>query len=291
MNRRHFLNALSTLPPIAMMDLNAFDALAESFAPTPAMPVFFVGHGSPTNALADNPFTRSLETVAKSLPRPKAILVVSAHWLTRGTAVSVTPKPETIYDFYGFPEEMYAIHYPCAGAPALAEATAKLVTEAAVERDASMGLDHGAWTVLKHMYPKADLPVYQLSIDATKPPGHHYRLGGELRKLRSRGVLVIGSGNLVHNLREIDWRDEWGKAPDWAAEFDEFVRKNIVEKNHAALMNYASLGSLARRAHPSNDHYLPLMYVLGLQEKGEEARFTFEGFQFGSVSMRCFTIG
>ncbi len=292
MDRRFFLNALAgAIPPVVMMDLKAFDAIAKTFAPTQRMPALFVGHGSPTNAVETNPYTRSLTALGQTLPRPRAILVVSAHWLTNGTAVGVAAKPETIHDFYGFPDELYSILYPCPGAPELAEAAAGLVESVPVRKDDRMGLDHGAWSVLKHMYPGADIPAFQLSIDAAKPPDVHYKLGGELRALRSRGVLVIGSGNLVHNLRELNWEEEEATPFDWAAEFDDFVRKNVLEKNHAALLKYASLGSLARRAHPTNDHYLPLMYFLGLQEKGEEPRFTFEGFQYGSVSMRCIAVG
>ncbi len=273
------------------MDLKNIHTLLNDLPATETLPTVFIGHGSPANVLAHNEFTQSLASLGTSLPVPQAILVVSAHWITKGTFVSVSKKPETIYDFYGFPEEMYKITYPAPGASEWAKKIPSLVQHTKVEIDEKMGLDHGAWTVLRHMYPKANVPVFQLSIDMSKPMEYHYQIGRELRGLRKRGVLILGSGNIVHNLRLVDWRGEDVNAFDWAIEFDEFVKKNLNAGNHQPLLKYDQQGSSARQAVPTNDHYIPMIYILGLQEKNEDLQFTFEGFQYASVSMRCFKIG
>lgn len=254
------------------------------------MPLLFVGHGSPMNIVMDNPFTRAMEKIGKELPRPKVILSISAHWLTRGTFVCGVEKPKTIYDFYGFPDELYKMNYPSAGSPQYAKEVQQIIKKTEVKLDNEWGLDHGTWSVLKHMYPNADVPVFQMSIDYYKPASYHYELAKELSSLRKKGVLIIGSGNIVHNLRIFDW-DVDAKISDWALEFDEKVKNNLLNKNHNDLMNYQNLGNAAQLAVPTNDHYLPLMYVIAMQEKNELLTFPFEGFQHGTVSMRCVKVG
>jgi 4,5-DOPA dioxygenase extradiol len=223
------------------------------------MPVLFIGHGSPLNIILDNSFTRSLGVLGKHLPKPKAIMVISAHWLTKGTFVGCTEKPKTIYDFYGFPEKLYETTYPCPGAPEEASFVTGAVKKAAVKCDHVWGLDHGAWAILKHLYPPADIPVFQLSLDYSfnewdpKPLQYHYDLAAGLSELRSRGVLIMG--------------------------------------NHQDLIHYPNMGKTAVLAVPTLDHYLPMIYAIALQEKNEPLVFTYEGFQYGSISMRCFQIG
>jgi 4,5-DOPA dioxygenase extradiol len=261
------------------------------------MPVLFVGHGSPMNIVSKNSYTEDLAKVAAELPKPKAILVVSAHWLTSGTYVGCMQKPRTIYDFYGFPEELYKICYPCPGAPEEAEFAAKTVQSAKVICDTAWGLDHASWAVLKHMYPNAEIPIFEMSLDYSpyndwrpKSMGDHYKLASELAPLREKGVLIIGSGNLVHNLGLVDF-DTDAKPFDWAVRFDEKVKRNLINRNHEALLNYSEMGQEARYAVPTLDHYLPMIYAIALQRKDEPLRFIHEGFQNGSVSMRAFQIG
>jgi 4,5-DOPA dioxygenase extradiol len=249
------------------------------------------------NIVAKNSYTEDLARTSKNLPKPKAILVVSAHWLTEGTSVCCVEKPKTIYDFYGFPDELYKLKYPCPGAPETAESVSKMVKSFQVKCDNNWGLDHASWAVLKHMYPKADVPVFEMSLDYSpyndwhpKPLNYHYKLAGELAPLREQGVLIIGSGNLVHNLGLIDY-DADAKPYPWAVKFDEKVKELLLEKNHEALLSHLDLGREARWAVPTLDHYLPMIYALGLQRKGEELQFVHEGFQNGSVSMRAFQIG
>jgi 4,5-DOPA dioxygenase extradiol len=253
-------------------------------------PVLFIGHGSPMNAIENNDFTRMLSALGKSLSRPKAILVISAHWLTRGSFVSTSLKPETMYDFGGFPKELYQVKYNSPGAPEYAKMTKDIVKYSELQLDDHWGLDHGCWSVLNQMYPVADIPVFQMSLDYKKDMLYHYELAADLKALRKKGVLIIGSGNVTHNLGRIDW-DEKAKPFDWAMEFDEKVRTHFLNKTHSELINYTKWGSISQMAHPSNDHYLPLLYTAGLQDKQEEAKFIFEGFQYGSLSMRCIKIG
>lgn len=252
-------------------------------------PAMFIGHGSPMNIVRDNAFTRSLGELGARSEVPAAALVVSAHWLTPGeTRVSVNPKPKTIYDFGGFPDALYQVTYPAPGSPDYARKMAAQVKSVKVHEDHEMGLDHGAWSILRHLWPKADVPVFQLSIDYDRPPAFHYQLGQELLKLRDRGLMILGSGNIVHNLRALDWKHEEGPPFDWAAEFDEWVRTKLVDGDHLSLANYARQGKAARMAVPTSDHYLPMLYTLGVQAQGEQVRFTHESFQHGSISMRCF---
>lgn len=253
-------------------------------------PVLFLGHGSPMNAVQENDFTKALRKLGEEMEKPKAILMVSAHWLTRGTYVAATEKPNTIYDFGGFPEELYKIRYNCPGSPEFAKLTKEKIKQTEVHLNNEWGLDHGAWSVLKHIYPDADVPVFQLSIDYRKDPEYHYQLASELKELRKKGVMIMASGNIVHNLGRFEWETN-AKPYDWAVEFDEKVKKNILDRNHTEIINYEKWGSLSRIAHPSNDHFLPLLYTLSLQEKNEALKFSYEGFQNGSVSMRCVKIG
>lgn len=290
MERRDFLASLLTIPLLTQaMDIKTFYTEASENKLSERMPVLFVGHGNPMNALYDNAFTKTLNAWGNRLEKPKAILLISAHWLTQGvTQVSVNPAPQTIHDFGGFPDELFAVKYNPMGHPELAHELAQQVTSIKVHEDHQMGLDHGAWTILKHMYPKADVPVFQMSIDYSKPAAYHLALAGELKKLRDRGVLVIGSGNIVHNLRAIKW-DEKDSAPyDWALEFDAAVKKHIDAKDFDKLAEFKGLGNAASMAHPSIDHYLPMIYSVGLIDKSEDISYTYEGFEMGSISMRCF---
>jgi len=269
-----------------MSTRNAFDRLADSVR----LPALFVGHGSPMNIIQDNSYTRSLVALGESLPRPAAILVVSAHWLTAGVYAGCMEQPRTIHDFQGFPRALYERRYACPGAPAFGQATAELLRDAPARCDLTWGLDHAAWAVLAHLYPQADTPVYELSLDLNMPARRHYELGRLLRPLRRKGVLIVGSGNLVHNLRRVDFRDD---APsfDWAVEADELFKAALLRGDHDRLIDYQELGRPAALAIPTPDHYLPMLYALALQEPGEALTFTHEGIQNGSVSMRCFRIG
>lgn len=255
------------------------------------MPVLFVGHGSPMNIIFNNTYTQALARAGKELPHPVAILVISAHWLTKGLFVTCDHKPRQIYDFYGFPDMLYMEKYDCHGSPEFAKKTSGLVKSSKVECSLDWGLDHGSWSVLKHMYPKAKILVNQLSIDYTKQPQYHYDLGKELAGLRREGVLIIGSGNIVHNLRLVDFENIDADIPGWATEFDEKVKSCLLENNHDELINYKNLGNPVKLSVPTNDHYLPMLTVLGMMEKDEKVEFIHEGFQYGTVSMRCFRFG
>ncbi len=252
------------------------------------MPALFVGHGSPMNAIEDNEFSRAWAEVGRALPRPDAILCISAHWETGGTLVTGMDQPKTIHDFGGFPPALYAMQYPAPGSPELARLTQGIVQKTQVRLDQTWGLDHGTWSVLYRMFPDAGIPVVQLSLDRTQPPEAHYALGKDLRALRNQGVLIVGSGNMVHNLRVAVFRDQ---AYDWAVEFDAIARKLIESGDHDALVHYQNLGPAARLAIPTNEHYLPLLYVLALQDEREPLRFFAERVTLGSISMRSFVIG
>jgi 4,5-DOPA dioxygenase extradiol len=253
------------------------------------MPVLFVGHGSPMNAALDNAYTRSLRALGEDLPRPAAVLVVSAHWLTEGTYICCADRPQQIYDFYGFPDELYRITYRPAGAPDLARAAAQRLKPESVNCDTAWGLDHAAWAVLLHMYPRADIPVLEMSLDIGKPARHHYEIGKQLSFLRRQGVLVMGSGNIVHNLQRMKY-DMDDEPFAWAVEFDAYARDCLIAGDHQGLIDPAPAGRAAQLAIPTNDHYLPLLYVIALQETGEQATFFHEGIQHGSVSMRGLVI-
>ncbi len=261
------------------------------------MPVLFIGHGSPMNMAQVNSYTRSLAALRKTLPRPEAIMVISAHWLTRGTFVSCTERPRMIYDFYGFPEELYSVTYPCAGSPECAVRVTGLEgTGGSIRCDSARGIDHACYAVLRHLFPDADIPVFEMSLDYLfgdwhpKPIRFHYDLGRRLRPLRDQGVLIIGSGNMVHNLGLIDPRTDT-PVPGWAAAADAWMGDRLVAGDDHALIEEVSGQAWAPRAIPTPDHYLPMIYALALREEGEPLRFTHEGFQNGSVSMRGFRIG
>ena len=256
------------------------------------MPVLFIGHGSPMNGIEHNEFSDSWAKLAKEIPVPKAILVVSAHWLSRGTKITAMDFPETIHDFGGFPKELFDVQYPAPGNPGLAKETASIIKSAEVELAHDWGLDHGAWTVIRNMYPDATIPVLQLSIDYTKGPQFHYELAKELSSLRRKGVLIMGSGNMVHNLRMISF-DKMDKefGFDWAIEMNDIFKKHINSRNHKALVNYESLGSGAKLAIPTPDHYYPLLYSLGLQSENEEAVIFNDKLMAGSLTMTSLKIG
>ena len=293
MHRRTLLKAggLAAIAQLTgMSTLSALEALGNSLAPTQRMPVMFIGHGSPMNAIEDNTYSQSWKALGKKLQHPQAILSISAHWLTKGTKVTGMGKPKTIHDFGGFPKQLFDAEYPAPGSPEFAQLTKELVTYSHIQTDDSWGLDHGTWSVLLPMYPLANIPVYQLSLDYDQPPTYHYEIGKQLTKLRDKGVLIIGSGNLVHNLRAIDWSGG-NKVYDWAKEFDTKFTEWIDKGDHASIMNYQKiLGNTATMAHPSYDHLLPLFYILGLQQKNEKVSYFNEQFDMASISMKSMVI-
>lgn len=273
------------------MNLQDLRKFADELPANETQPALFIGHGNPMNALYDNSFTQKLSSIGTTLEKPKAALIVSAHWLTRGSFVSSAINPKTIYDFGGFPQEMYNIVYPAKGSPENAKLVQDTIKKTMVHADADMGLDHGAWTVLKYIWPDADVPVFQLSIDFTQSPRWHYELAQELKALRKKGIMIIGSGNIVHNLGLAQFTPVDDKVDEWAIEFDETVKAKILSQDHDALINYLNIGKAAKLSVPTNDHYLPLLYTLGLQEKDETSSFIYEGFQNANISMRCVRIG
>jgi len=272
------------------MQLQDLHRITNAFKSRSAVsPVLFIGHGNPMNAVWDNDFTRTLTALGKRMEKPSAVLVISAHWETVGTYVSINPAPRTIHDFGGFPNELYAFNYTPAGHPQLAKTLKEVVTVTDVQEDRMMGLDHGAWTILKYIWPAADVPVFEMSMDYTKGPDFHFQLGAQLKELRKKGVLIICSGNIVHNVGMMDWKDIDAKPHDWALDFDAFVKKQIDECNVDALINYS--GASAMLAVPTNEHYLPLIYAMGMIDRNEPIEYIYEGYQFASLSMRCFQIG
>jgi 4,5-DOPA dioxygenase extradiol len=252
------------------------------------MPVLFVGHGSPMNAIENNAFTQALRGLSERLPRPEAVCVVSAHWVTSGSKVMVSEHPRTIHDFYGFPRPLYEVEYPAPGAP---EEARNVAADPKIKTDEEWGLDHGSWSVLRHMYPKADVPAFQLSLDDRKSLREHLELGREIRSLRERGVLILGSGNIVHNLGRIDWNDPHG-AYDWAKEFDANVKNAVDAHDAETLASPQKWGEgLLAAAHPSIEHYLPLLYCAGSTDDKDDVSYPYEGFDFGSISMRAVLFG
>ena len=255
------------------------------------MPAIFFGHGNPLNAIQQNQFTAAWANIGKSIPRPKAILCISAHWYLPGTAVTAMSAPRTIHDFGGFPRELYEVQYPAPGSTALASRVRELLAPVNVELDQSWGIDHGAWSVLCHVFPDAGVPVVQLSIDETREPEFHYALGKALSPLRDEGVLVCGSGNLVHNLHTYAWGRHEVEPFDWAVRFETLARDLLLKENEQPLVNYEALGRDALLSAPTPDHYLPLVYVLGLRRPGEPVTFPVEGFDGGSISMLTVQFG
>ncbi|NCU04349.1 MAG: 4,5-DOPA dioxygenase extradiol [Chitinophagaceae bacterium] len=257
------------------------------------MPVLFIGHGSPMNGIEDNEFSRRWAKMAGEIPTPKAVLVVSAHWFTKGTHVTAMDFPETIHDFGGFPQALFDVQYPAPGAPELAKETKSLIHSADVGLSHDWGLDHGAWTIIRHMYPKANIPVMQLSIDYTKGPQYHYDLAKELYSLRKKGVLIIGSGNMVHNLRMVAWDklDAPAYGYDWALKMNNTFKELIGNGHHDKLINYSLLGREAQLSIPTPEHYLPLLYTLGLQNDKEDVSFFNDKAVGGSLTMTSVKIG
>ena len=251
------------------------------------MPVLFLGHGSPMNAIEENEFVQGFRAVAKTIPKPNAIIVVSAHWETKGTKVTAMEMPKTIHDFGGFPKALYEEQYPAPGSLALAEQTKNLIISTDVRFDYDWGLDHGAWVVLKHLYPEANIPVVQLSIDYTKEAQYHYELSQQLSELRDKGVLIIGSGNMVHNLRKVDWKniDKIGYGYDWALEAREKMNNLILEGDYQSLINYKKQGKAFDLAIPTAEHYLPLLYILALKSKKDEVDLFNDKALAGSLTM------
>lgn len=256
-----------------------------------AMPAVFFGHGNPMNAVEVNDYTKGWARFGKAIPRPKAVLSISAHWYVPGTSVSAAAAPGTIHDFGGFPQELYQVSYPAPGDPALAKRVQDILAPTTVARDEQWGLDHGTWSVLRHVYPKADVPVIQLSIDEMQPPEYHYQLGKRLAPLRDEDVLIMGSGNLVHNLNAYAWGRPGVKPYDWAVRFEKKVRALLLEAKDGPLINYEELGRDALLSAPSPDHYLPLLYVIALRRKGEQVSFPVEGIDGGAVSMLAVQVG
>lgn len=251
----------------------------------PRMPAVFFGHGNPMNALQRNAWTQAWGAIGAALPKPKAILCVSAHWYQAASAVTAIAQPRTIHDFGGFPRELFEVQYPAPGSPDLAARVAELLAPVPVGMDRSWGLDHGTWSVLVHVYPKADIPVVQLSIDETKPASWHYELARKLAPLRDEGVLIIGSGNLVHNLHTYSWGNHAVAPYDWAVRFEKMARESMSSGNFAPLVDYEALGRDAMLSAPTPEHYLPLVYVLAQHRQGEPISFPVEGFDGGSISM------
>ena len=285
MNRKDFIKA--SVGAFAMTTLGTLKALSDQLSEQgEKTPLLFIGHGSPMNGIEHNQFSQQWEAIGREVPNPTAVICISAHWLTRGTFVTAMEKPKTIHDFGGFPKALFDVQYPALGSPAIAEETKKLITKAEVHLDHDWGLDHGTWTIIRHIYPKANIPVLQLSIDYYQSPQFHYELAQELAVLRRKGVLIIGSGNMVHNLRMVDFQRINGSyGYDWAIEINHTFKKYIAEGNHKPLINYESLGQAAKLAIPTPDHYYPLLYILGMQEKNEEATFFNDVAVGGSLTM------
>jgi len=291
--RRRLLAGSGAAAALAALHTLTGSAWAQARKPARRMPVIFIGHGSPMNAIRDNPFTRTLAAWGQALPRPAAILSVSAHWLTPGvTGVGVQAQPATIHDFRGFPRELQEMEYPAPGAPELARKSAALVRQALAVPTGEWGLDHGTWTVLRHLYPKADVPVFQLSIDYDKPGAFHYAIGRELAALRDQGVLILGSGNVVHNLRATDRDVPEGPATrSWAQGYDDAVKKALLARDDKRLIAWENLDASVNMAVPTPDHYFPFLYALGAAGADEKPRMVFEGFHSGTLSMRCVQFG
>ncbi|MFN5370646.1 MAG: 4,5-DOPA dioxygenase extradiol [Bacteroidia bacterium] len=294
MRRKQFITYLGLLPFADFaMKLNAFTSLSKELQSTSSMPVLFLGHGSPMNAIEENEFVEGFRKIAAEIERPKAILCVSAHWETRGTFVTAMPQPKTIHDFGGFPQALFEVQYPAPGSPALAEELHHSSLSQHIALDHSWGLDHGAWSVLKHLYPNADVPVIQLSLDVNMSPKEHYNLAQQLATLRRKGVLVIGSGNMVHNLGKVAWNrlNDIGFAFDWAQEASSKMKSFIVNGDHQSLIDFRKQGTAFDLAIPSAEHYLPLLYVLGMQDKSDNLKLFNDKALAGALTMTSLMIG
>ncbi len=297
MDRKTFLKTMAPLvaaAPIAasFIKMKELEKLTAPLGKTAKMPVLFLGHGSPMNAIEENEFVAGFRNIAKNIPKPNAILCVSAHWETKGTFVTAMQQPKTIHDFGGFPKELFAIQYPAPGSPDLAKQTKALITKTEVGLDDKWGLDHGAWSVIKHLYPNADIPVIQMSIDYSQGPQYHYELAQQIKALRERGVLIVGSGNIVHNLGKVDWRrlnDTYGF--DWALEANDKMKKFIRDGNHKELINFRAQGKAFDLAIPTPEHYLPLLYTLAVQDKNESVQLFNDKALAGALTMTSVKIG
>ena len=275
------------------MKPNDLNKMTREFNSTEPMPVLFLGHGSPMNAIEENEFVQGFRNVGKEIPRPNAVLCISAHWETKGTYVTAMEKPKTIHDFGGFPKELYEVQYPAPGNPELANETKSIVKKTEIGLDVNWGLDHGAWSVIKHMYPNADVPVIEMSLDYSQSPQHHYELAKELAPLRKKGVLIVGSGNMVHNLRMVAWDklNETDYGYDWALEARDKMKKFILENDHKHLINFKSQGKEFDLAIPTPEHYLPLLYALALKEENEKVSLFNDKAVGGSLTMTSLKIG
>ena len=293
MDRKQFIKSLALLPFINNMKLQELHKITEPFAASNTMPVLFLGHGSPMNAIEQNEFTRGWTDTGKLIVKPAAILCISAHWETNGTFLTAMEKPKTIHDFGGFPKALFDVQYPALGSPKFAKETKNIITKTTVGLDEQWGLDHGCWSVVKHLYPNADVPVFQMSLDYNKPPQYHYELAKELAPLRKKRVLIIGSGNIVHNLRMVAWDkiNEPNFGYDWAIEANEKMKQFILSNNHESLIKYTSQGKAFDLAIPSPDHYLPLLYTLALKEENENISIFNDKTIVGSIAMTSLKIG
>ncbi|RTL56134.1 MAG: 4,5-DOPA dioxygenase extradiol [Sphingobacteriales bacterium] len=291
MNRKQFLKTMAPLAAVpfagAAMKLNELNKMTSPLSNTDKMPVLFLGHGSPMNAIEENEFVTGFRNISKEIPKPNAILCVSAHWETKGTFVTAMEHPRTIHDFGGFPEALFKVQYPAPGSPDLAKETKELVKKTEVGLDDKWGLDHGAWSVIKHLYPNADVPVIQMSLDYYQTPQYHYELAKELAALRNKGVLIVGSGNMVHNLRMMAWdklnADNYGY--DWAMEARDKMKRFILNGDHLSLINYDAQGKPFQLAIPTPEHYLPLLYTLALKEEKDNISLFNDKAVAGSLSM------
>lgn len=294
MERKSFLKLIASAPLLfGMTKLDHLYSLSQGFSKTEKMPILFLGHGSPMNAIEENQFVEGFRKVGKTIPKPNAILCISAHWLTKGTKVTAMGLPPTIHDFGGFPKALFDVQYPAPGSPELAKETQQILSPIAVELDDSWGLDHGAWSVIKHLYPNADIPVIQMSIDYNQPMNYHFELANKLQSLREKGILIIGSGNIIHNLRMVDFanmdKDNYGY--DWAIEVREKVNGFLLDGNYNPLIQYEKQSKAFQLAIPTPDHYIPLLYILGLQEKNEQLSLFNDKLVAGSLSMTSVKIG
>lgn len=290
MDRRNALRLMSIAPLGAALGVKALGRATEDLPSTPPMPVLFLGHGSPMNAIEDNVHTRGWRDMGRDLPHPTAILCISAHWETQGTFVTGMERPRTIHDFGGFPQALFDVQYPAPGSPALAAQTQQLITSHHIGVDHRWGLDHGAWSVIMHLFPKADVPVVQLSLDRALSPRQHYDLARELAALRRKGVLIIGSGNMVHNLGTLTWQQPEA-THDWALEAHDRMRTLIRTGDHAPLIDFAKQGRAFQLSIPTPEHFLPLLYVLGMQERKEALCLFNEQTLMGSIAMTSVKVG
>tara|TARA_R110002124_G_scaffold254659_1_gene420268 strand:- start:1079 stop:1966 length:888 start_codon:yes stop_codon:yes gene_type:complete len=292
MKRKEFIKSLALLPLISTsMNLRDLNKMSSSMSNTGKMPVLFLGHGNPMNAIEENEFVTEFRKLGKELARPNAILCISAHWETKGTFVTAMQNPPTIHDFGGFPQALFDVQYPAKGSPELAQETKSIITKTEVGLDDKWGLDHGAWSVIKHLYPNADIPVIQMSIDYSQPAKYHYELAKEISSLRQKGVLIIGSGNIVHNLRMVAWKKlNEQYAYDWAIEANEKMKSHILSGDHQKLIDFKSQGKAFDLAIPTPEHYLPLLYTLALKEENEKITLFNDKAVGGSLSMTSLKI-